>query len=184
MINKKSLVIAMGGPNASGKSTLVRNLRALYEGQAMSCFTLRSDEIRKEFMATVPNPTEKTDYPEISVLYLQRLQENIGKFDILLLDAAHTADDYRARIEKICTDSHVNFIGFKFVISKETCWARLQARSDEMEFANQASLDAHFTDEVRNYSPAWIMIDGEQDAENILQQAKLAIAAQFSTMEI
>ena len=183
--NPRTLVIAMGGPNGSGKSTLANNLISLYKQQSLSCFTLRSDEIRKniytqeQYALEPPNPLKTTYSAKIAALYLESLQSKINDYDVLLLDAAHTDTHYREKIEQICLNKNADFIGLKFVISKETCWQRLQARQDSIEFANAASLDAHFTNEIKIYTPAWVMIDGEQTADGVLQQARIALKERF-----
>jgi hypothetical protein len=181
----KTLVIALSGPNASGKSTLSCQLQDGYEQEGKTCLIIRNDEIR---LIEYPYEKHLEKFPQDGYwayvdyfigIVAARVAENIGRKDVIIVDAGLGSADYRRIIEQAAVTNGAKIIGLRFLVSIDTCRERLLSRKGDISDATLENLEIQRKKDFGAYSGYWHEIDAEQGAAGVLQQARNIIAERF-----
>lgn len=162
-------VVAIGGLQGTGKSTLARALAPLL-GAAPGALVLRSDEIRKRRHGAAPEDRlpEAAYSPAASAAVFAELFATAagvaGGGHAVIADAAFLAPFDRAGIAAAAAAAGVPFTGLWLAAPLEVLRARVAARQGDASDATVAVLEAAAAAHGTAPPEGWVMIDAAGDA--------------------
>jgi tRNA uridine 5-carbamoylmethylation protein Kti12 len=178
-------MIAMGGPSASGKSTLSKRLAHYFDTHTkLTTLIIRSDEDRilyplDKHLALHPYQDIHDYRLIIKDKVVKRIANGLQSHDILIMDSGHIYSDYRRDLEIRAKENDFLFIGLQLCLSEETCQKRLTARTHDISLVTSETITRQFAQGYTDFSPAWHMIDAEQDADSVYAHAINVIQSNF-----
>lgn len=179
----RPVVVAVGGLQGTGKSTLARAL-APELGAAAGALVLRSDEIRKRQHGAAPEqhlpPTAYTEAASDAVFaaLADAARETAAGGHAVVADATFIDPAHRRAISAAARDADVPFVGLWLDAPLPVLEARLAARTADASDATVSVLRA--TARAKTFPPrTWHVLDAT-DADAALVAARRQIAAALS----
>jgi aminoglycoside phosphotransferase family enzyme/predicted kinase len=136
-------MVLVGGPPATGKSTLARAL-----GRRTGWPVLRSDEIRKDLagMAPTTSAAARTDEglyrrewsDRTYAALLEEARRQLERGYSVILDASWPDDDRRSRAARVAADTASELVAVRCAIDPETALARAAQRAADATDASDA----------------------------------------------
>ncbi len=170
-------LVAIGGPPATGKSTLARAL-----ADTSGWLVFRSDEIRKELAGIAPDrpapadldaglyTAERTAYTYAEMF--GRVRAALGRGESVIVDASFAGDDHRTELDRIAAETASVVSRFVCVVSPEMAAERARHRARTEPDASDAVGDVVASLHER-FAP-WrdaIVLDGREPPERLARRA-------------
>ena len=182
MKSAPALVLAIGGPPATGKSTLARRLAPML-GRAPGAVILRSDEIRKRLFGVAPEErlAEAAYAPNATFSVYQDMGQAARMVaaggHAVIADATFVDPENRGEIETAARAADVPFVGIWLTAPSALLDARIRNRRHD---ASDADLDVLHAVLARDTGPiGWRVVDAsdaDEAAAAITASIDLAVA--------
>jgi aminoglycoside phosphotransferase family enzyme/predicted kinase len=174
-------LIAVGGLSGTGKTTLAAAL-APGIGPAPGAMHLRSDLERKSLFgaretARLGSQSYSCEVSEQVYGTLRRKARTILKAGhSVLVDAVHARPEERSCVERVAAELGLPFRGLWLEAEPPRLVERVTARREDASDATASVVRKQLRLDIGELSPAWIVLDANGSAANILQQASIMLA--------
>ena len=176
-------IVAVGGLSGTGKSTLAAAL-APNIGPCPGAVHLRSDVERKALFG-IPE-TERLSAEGYAAAVTERVYDELNKKAKQVLEAGHgvvvdavfARENERKRLEAVAEKAGVALKGLWLTASFETMMKRVAARRNDASDATVEIVRQQAEYDIGTLSPAWRILDANDDAHVIAERAARALSDQ------
>jgi predicted kinase len=158
-------LLAIGGPIASGKSTLARALAAQLEAELLSADALR-EALHREGSEGALLPGFST---RVYVELFARAAQELAQGRNVVLDGSFRTRELRARARELAAEQGATFRFVECRASLETCRERLRRREEETGHSGWLEMFEHFL-------PLWEPVSELDPPEHVIVDTELRAA--------
>lgn len=173
------LLIAIGGPSGTGKSTLARSICKLI-GSGIDAVVIRSDGLRKRMAGVEPEMKLPFDHytqdisRKVYEEMLKRAETTLKAGTSVIIDATFINPESRGQAENIALNRSIPFFGLWLTAHEALLASRIRSRHNDASDSDENIMRRQMKT-LNSQEIGWHRVDASFDADTVLAHARRII---------